>query len=348
LSGFEFARLEEEFVSYNRVKEIYSKQRTQDSDRIVKNSRMESLGKIEKILKVDKTPALYAASVRIKENFADDEENMREVLLAFYKTFAQIQKVEADYPKGFANKKHKKLVMELALSDRVPVREILNNFAESFSVLGSKKYDAYEDIEEYRKHIQDYSVAKIREITGYSGENTVITTEIVNKAAESLINHMKNSEYAEELAAIAISSAESFEILTEEEPVIAMLSHSTKNSSKHPDVDKVIQAVKIAKESAPNLKLDGEFQLDAAIIPSVGKTKAPGSTVAGCANVLIFPDLDAGNIGYKLVERLAKAEAYGPITQGIRKPINDLSRGCTADDIVGVVAITAVQAQKAR
>lgn len=149
----------------------------------------------------------------------------------------------------------------------------------------------------------------------------------------------------EELAAIAASSAESFKLLVQEEPIVAMLSHSTKGSAKHPDVDKVLEATKIAKEEHPELKLDGEYQLDAAIVPSVGQSKAPGSDIAGKANVLIFPDLDAGNIGYKLAQRLAKAEAYGPITQGIAKPVNDLSRGCSAEDIVGVVAITAVQAQ---
>ena len=149
----------------------------------------------------------------------------------------------------------------------------------------------------------------------------------------------------EELSAIAASSAESFQLLVQEEPIVAMLSHSTKGSAKHADVDKMVEATRIAKEEHPELKLDGEFQLDAAIVPSVGASKAPGSEVAGKANVLIFPDLDAGNIGYKLAQRLAKAEAYGPVTQGIAKPVNDLSRGCSADDIVGVVAITAVQCQ---
>ena len=149
----------------------------------------------------------------------------------------------------------------------------------------------------------------------------------------------------EKLANIAISSAESFKTLVGEEPKVAMLSHSTMGSAKHADVDKVVEATRIAKELAPDLALDGEMQLDAAIVPEIGKSKAPNSKVAGQANVLVFPDLDAGNIGYKLVQRLAKAEAYGPLTQGIAKPVNDLSRGCSAADIEGVVAITAVQAQ---
>ena len=149
----------------------------------------------------------------------------------------------------------------------------------------------------------------------------------------------------EELAAIAASSAESFEQLTGKKAKVAMLSHSTKGSAKHDLVTKVVEATKIAKEQYPELDVDGELQLDAALVPSVAASKAPDSTVAGQANVLIFPNLDAGNIGYKLVQRLAKAEAYGPVTQGIAAPVNDLSRGCSAEDIVGVVAITAVQAQ---
>ena len=150
---------------------------------------------------------------------------------------------------------------------------------------------------------------------------------------------------SEELAAIAQSSAESFKQLVGADPRVAMLSYSTMGSAKHDDVTKVQEAVKIAKAENPDLMLDGEMQLDAALVPSVGAAKAPGSQVAGKANTLIFPNLDAGNIGYKLVQRLAKAEAYGPITQGIAKPVNDLSRGCSADDIVGVVAITSVQCQ---
>lgn len=150
---------------------------------------------------------------------------------------------------------------------------------------------------------------------------------------------------SEELAAIAEASADSFRFLIGKEPKVAMLSYSTKGSAKHDDVTKVQEAVRIAKEERPELALDGELQLDAALVPAVAALKAPSSEVAGHANTLIFPNLDAGNIGYKLVQRLGKAEAYGPMTQGIARPVNDLSRGCSADDIVGVVAITSVQCQ---
>lgn len=149
----------------------------------------------------------------------------------------------------------------------------------------------------------------------------------------------------EALSEIAISSSKSFKQLVGAEPRVAMLSYSTYGSAHSPLTDKVVEATKILKEKAPNLIADGELQLDAAIIPEIAASKAPGSVVAGKANTLIFPDLDAGNIGYKLVQRLAKAEAYGPLCQGIAKPVNDLSRGCSSEDIAGVVAITAVQAQ---
>ncbi|AEV69094.1 phosphate acetyltransferase [Acetivibrio clariflavus] len=152
---------------------------------------------------------------------------------------------------------------------------------------------------------------------------------------------------ADQLSEIAIASAKSFKQLVQAEPQVAMLSYSTYGSAKSELTEKVIKATQLAKEKAPHLALDGELQADAALVEAIGKSKAPGSNVAGKANVLIFPDLNCGNIAYKLTERLAKAEAYGPITQGIAKPVNDLSRGCSAEDIVGVVAITAVQAQNA-
>ena len=151
---------------------------------------------------------------------------------------------------------------------------------------------------------------------------------------------------ADELSEIAISSSKSFEQLVRKEAKVAMLTYSTKASAKSELTEKVIEATKLVKEKETNLMVDGELQLDAAIVPEIAASKAPDSPLKGEANVLIFPDLDAGNIGYKLVQRLAKAEAYGPLCQGIAKPVNDLSRGCSADDIVGVVAITAVQAQE--
>ena len=151
---------------------------------------------------------------------------------------------------------------------------------------------------------------------------------------------------ADRLANIALNAARGFEDMIALPPRVAMLSHSTFGSAKNDDAQKVVDAVALAHEAAPDLALDGELQLDAAIVPEVGKIKAPSSSVAGSANVLVFPDLDAANIGYKLVQRLAGAQAFGPITQGIARPVNDLSRGCSAEDIVGVVAITCVQAQQ--
>ena len=167
------------------------------------------------------------------------------------------------------------------------------------------------------------------------GENGIIVF------ADCALNPEPN---AEQLADVAIASAATGKALVGFEPRVAMLSFSTKGSGKHPLIDKVVEATKIAKEKKPELLIDGELQADAALIPSIGERKAPNSKIAGKANVLIFPDLNSGNIAYKLIERLAKAEAIGPISQGMRKPVNDLSRGCSAEDIVNVVAITVLQA----
>ncbi|MBW2473148.1 MAG: phosphate acetyltransferase [Deltaproteobacteria bacterium] len=150
---------------------------------------------------------------------------------------------------------------------------------------------------------------------------------------------------AQALAEIAVSTASSCKSFLGVDARVAMLSFSTKGSASHEDCDKVLEALEIARKLAPELQIDGELQADAALLSKVGEKKAPGSAVAGKANTLIFPDLDAGNIGYKLVERVAGAEAVGPIVQGLAKPVNDLSRGCSVDDIVSVSAITAVQAQ---
>ena len=159
---------------------------------------------------------------------------------------------------------------------------------------------------------------------------------------DSGLNENPNEE---ELSEIAISSSQSFKKLIGKEPKVAMLSYSTHGSAKSELTEKMINATKLVKEKMPELLVDGELQLDAAIVPEVAKFKAPNSPIKGEANVLIFPNLDAGNIGYKLVQRLGKAEAYGPLCQGIARPVNDLSRGCSSKDIAGVIAITAVQAQ---
>ena len=154
---------------------------------------------------------------------------------------------------------------------------------------------------------------------------------------------------AAQLAQIAVCTAQTAKSVAGfEDPRVAMLSFSTKGSAKHEVVDKVIEATRLAKEMAPELNIDGELQADAALVPSVGEKKAPGSHIAGRANVLVFPNLEVGNIGYKLVQRLGNADAIGPILQGMARPVNDLSRGCSVDDIYKMIAITACQAIDAK
>ncbi|HDL03451.1 MAG TPA: phosphate acetyltransferase [candidate division Zixibacteria bacterium] len=179
--------------------------------------------------------------------------------------------------------------------------------------------------------INTVSGAFMMTLPQYRGENNKIFMY-----ADGAVVPNPNSE---QLASIAVSTAETMQKLTGQEPKVAMLSFSTKGSAKHDDVDKVLQALAMAQKERPDLQIDGELQVDAAIVPEIAKKKAPGSKVAGDANVLIFPDLDAGNIGYKLTQRLAGATATGPIVQGLRLPMNDLSRGCSAQDIVDVTAI---------
>ncbi len=157
---------------------------------------------------------------------------------------------------------------------------------------------------------------------------------------------LEQNPTAEKLADIAIATAESFRAVIGREPKVALLSHSTHGSAKHADVDKVVEATRLAKEKRPDLLIDGELQFDAAVVPEVGRMKAPDSPVAGQANVLIFPDVDAGNICYKLMQRLAGATPIGPMCQGLSRPVNDLSRGCAWEEIVGTIALTVLQAQE--
>lgn len=172
------------------------------------------------------------------------------------------------------------------------------------------------------------------------------TNQLIDADAWAMADGVVNiNPNAEQLAVIAIETAKSMKGLLDIEPKVAMLSFSTNGSAKHEFIDKVVDATRLAKEQAPELLIDGELQFDAAIVKEIGKTKCPNSPIAGEANVLIFPDIQSGNIGYKIVERVGGAQFIGCIVQGLNRPINDMSRGCNANDVVNQIAITAVQAQ---
>jgi phosphate acetyltransferase len=246
----------------------------------------------------------------------------------------------------------------------------LNNYAIQYYELRKHKGVSAADARETIQNPLFFGAMMVREnLAAGAVAGSINTTGDVLKAAIQIVGLMKNIKVVsssflmilqngeiltfadcavipdpdpEQLASIAISSAKTHQRLVGTEPCVAMLSFSTKGSAKHPMTEKVIQALQLVKEIEPSLKIDGELQFDAAYIPEVGNRKAPGSPVAGKANVFIFPDLNAANIGYKLVQRLAGAEAVGPVIQGLAKPYNDLSRGCSVDDIVNVVAICSI------
>jgi len=247
--------------------------------------------------------------------------------------------------------------------------ERLSDFSHTYFNLRKNKGVAFEEAQKtmqrplffgammVREGVADGSVAGSLSTTGdvlRAGIQIIGVTEGINIVSSFFLMLFPYTTYtfadcavvpdpdADQLADIAIASAENHIKLTGEEARVAMLSFSTKGSAQHPDVEKVQKATAIIKKKKPGLNVDGELQLDAAIVPSVAQHKAPGSSVAGSANVLIFPDLNSGNIGYKLAQRMANAEAIGPVVQGLKKPAFDLSRGCSVSDIVNVVAINAV------
>lgn len=247
--------------------------------------------------------------------------------------------------------------------------ERLSDFAHIFYNLRKHKGISFEEAKETMKNPLFFGAMMVREgLADGSVAGSISTTADVLRAGIQVVGLMEGisivssfflivfphkiysfadcavvpNPTAEQLADIAISTAINHKKLTGDEPYVAMLSFSTKGSAKHEMVDKVVQATQIAKSKRPDLIIDGELQLDAAIVPEVAKRKAPDSPIQGNANVLIFPNLDAGNIGYKMAQRMAGAEALGPIVQGLKKPCFDLSRGCSVDDIVNVVAINCV------
>jgi phosphate acetyltransferase len=250
--------------------------------------------------------------------------------------------------------------------------ELLSDFSHIFYNLRKHKGISFEEARETMKNPLFFGAMMVREgMADGSVAGSISTTADVLRAGIQVVGLMDgisivssfflivfpNKVYsfadcavvpnptAEQLADIAISTAMNHKKLTGEEPIVAMLSFSTKGSAKHEMVDKVVQATEIAKSKRPDLIIDGELQLDAAIVPKVAEIKAPNSPVRGNANVLIFPNLDAGNIGYKMAQRMAGAEAIGPLVQGLKKPCFDLSRGCSVEDIVNVVAINCVMGQ---